>query len=153
MPMIDVKIPHGSLAEPARAQLADRLTATLLKWEKAPDNETFRSITWAFIHEVEVHVGGPNGHKPHFHVLCSVPEGALSERRKAGLVEEATAVVADIAGIGEDFADRLRIWVHIHEVPEGHWGAAGQIFRFMDIVRHANPEAAERMEAKAGSAA
>ena len=35
--------------------------------------------------------------------------------------------------------------MHIHEVPEGHWGAAGQVFRFMDIVRTVNPQAAEKM--------
>ncbi len=135
MPMIDVKLPAGALDEATRATLADRLIATLLKWEKAPDNEVMRSITWCFFDERELHVGGPFAGQPHFHVLATVPEGALSERRKEGLVKEATEALLEVTGMeAEGFEDRVRVWVHIHEVPEGHWGAAGQIFRYRDIV-------------------
>lgn len=57
--------------------------------------------------------------------------GALSDRRKAGLVQEATALVLEAAGLGE--ADALRVWVLIHEQPEGTWGAGGQIVKFADL--------------------
>jgi phenylpyruvate tautomerase PptA (4-oxalocrotonate tautomerase family) len=60
-----------------------------------------------------------------------VPVGALSDRRKAGLVQEATALVLEAAGLGE--ADALRVWVLIHEQPEGTWGAGGQIVKFADL--------------------
>ena len=103
MPMIDVKLPKGALDASARATLSDRLIATLLKWEKAPDNEVMRAITWCWIHEQELHVGGRFAGQPHVHVLASVPEGALSERSKEGFVAEATDVVADVAGIPEGF--------------------------------------------------
>jgi hypothetical protein len=29
----------------------------------------------------------------------------------------------------------MRIWVFIHEVPDGNWGGAGRIFRFKDIAK------------------
>ncbi len=136
MPMIDIKLPNDSLDQPTRAALADRLTATLLKWEKAPDNDFTRAITWVYFDDRELHVtGGPNVGKDHYVVLVTVPEGALSERRKEGLVQEATEAFIEVTGMeGDGFDDRVRIWVHIHEVPEGHWGAAGQIFRYKDIV-------------------
>ena len=136
MPMIDIKFPKGALDESTRAALADRLTTTLLKWEKAPDNDFTRAITWIYFDERELHVtGGPNVGKDHFVVLVTVPQGALSERRKEGLVAEATEAFLEVTGMeAEGFEDRVRIWVHIHEVPEGHWGAAGQIFRYQDIV-------------------
>jgi phenylpyruvate tautomerase PptA (4-oxalocrotonate tautomerase family) len=136
MPMIDIKMPRGAIDEATRATLADRLVATLLKWEKAPDNDVTRAITWVYYDERELHVtGGPAVGKDHFVVLVTVPEGALSERRKEGLVQETTEVILEVTGMqAEGFEDRVRVWVHIHEVPDGHWGAAGQIFRYKDIV-------------------
>lgn len=136
MPMIDIKLPKDSLDAETRATLADRLTATLLRWEKAPDNDFTRAITWVYFDDRELHVtGGPNVGKDHYVVLVTVPEGALSDRRKEGLVKDATEVLLEVTGMqAEGFEDRVRIWVHIHEVPEGHWGAAGQIFRYKDIV-------------------
>jgi phenylpyruvate tautomerase PptA (4-oxalocrotonate tautomerase family) len=136
MPMIDIKLPKGALDETTRAALADRLTTTLLKWEKAPDNDFTRAITWVYFDDRELHVtGGPNVGKDHYVVLVTVPEGALSDRRKEGLVQEATEAFIEVTGMeAEGFDDRVRIWVHIHEVPEGHWGAAGQIVRYKDIV-------------------
>lgn len=152
MPMIDVKYPKGSLDEATREELGQRLITTLLAAEKAPDNDVMRSISWCFFHETDLVVGGgPNKEAPHFHVLFSVPEGALSERRKAILVEEGTKVIAEFTGIAEGFENRARIWAHIYEVPEGHWGAAGQVFRFMDIVKAVNPEAADKMAAAAAN--
>jgi phenylpyruvate tautomerase PptA (4-oxalocrotonate tautomerase family) len=136
MPMIDIKLPKGSLDPDTRATLADRLTTTLLKWEKAPDNDFTRAITWVYFDDRELHVtGGPNVGKDHYVVLVTVPEGALSDRRKEGLVQEATEAFLEVTGMeAEGFDDRVRVWVHIHEVPEGHWGAAGQIVRYKDIV-------------------
>jgi phenylpyruvate tautomerase PptA (4-oxalocrotonate tautomerase family) len=137
MPMIDIKMPKDALDAETRATLADRLVTTLLKWEKAPDNEVTRAITWVYFDERELHVtGGPAVGKDHFVLLVTVPEGALSDRRKAGLVQEATETFLEVTGMqSEGFEDRVRVWVHIHEVPDGHWGAAGQIFRYSDIVK------------------
>ena len=150
MPMIDIKLPKDSLDERTRATLADRLTTTLLKWEKAPDNEFTRAITWVYFDDRELHVtGGPNVGKDHYVVLVTVPEGALSDRRKEGLVQEATEAFIEVTGMeAEGFEDKVRIWVHIHEVPEGHWGAAGQIVRYKDIVAMV----ASRTEQPAGAA-
>ena len=139
MPMIDVKFPTGSLDADTRARLADRLTTNLLEWEKAPDNELTRSITWVYFHEAGFYVGGPQAASPHYHVLVTVPDGALSDRRKAGLIEEATEIVLEEAGIeGREFTDKVRVWVHLNEVPDGNWGSAGAVFRYRDIVAAVN---------------
>ncbi|WP_441948304.1 tautomerase family protein [Nocardia sp. 2TAF39] len=66
-----------------------------------------------------------------FRVDVTVPEGALSDRRKAGMLEQVTADVLTAAGLGE--ADALRVWVLIHEQPEGTWGAAGNVVRFAEL--------------------
>jgi phenylpyruvate tautomerase PptA (4-oxalocrotonate tautomerase family) len=65
-------------------------------------------------------------------VDVTVPEGALSERRKAGLVEDATRTVLKAAGRAPD--DALCVWVLVHEQPEGTWGAGGSVVRYADLV-------------------
>jgi phenylpyruvate tautomerase PptA (4-oxalocrotonate tautomerase family) len=74
----------------------------------------------------------------HFVVDVTVPAGGLSERRKGGFVEEASKLVREAAGLGEE--DGVRVWVLIHEVPEGNWGAAGQIVRFEQLRAAARAE-------------
>ena len=80
----------------------------------------------------------------------TVPAGALSDRRKAGLAGDATKAglagdvisVLQAAGLGE--ADALRVWVLIHEQADGTWGAGGQIFRYSDLVAFAGKPAKEQ---------
>ncbi|MGS2620121.1 tautomerase family protein [Micromonospora sp. LZ34] len=67
-----------------------------------------------------------------FRVEITVPQSALSDRRKAGLVAETTTVVLDAAGLTD--VDAQRVWVLIHEQPDGTWGAGGMIVRYADLV-------------------
>jgi phenylpyruvate tautomerase PptA (4-oxalocrotonate tautomerase family) len=134
MPLIDLTIPEGALAPDDRSALVDELTTVLLRAERAPDTDFFRSITWAYVHELPagtVFAGGQPQADARFRVDITVPEGALSERRKQELVSEATRVVSAAAGLGEE--DGLRVWVLITEVPEGNWGAAGNVVRFEQL--------------------
>ena len=133
MPKLDLTIPADALADDAQQDLARRLGATLLHWEGAPDTEFFRSITWAPLHELPAEsIQTPDGvADPHAILDITVPAGALSERRKAGIVEDATKIVLDSAGWGADAG--VRVWVLIHEVPDGNWGAAGQVVRFEQL--------------------
>ncbi|WP_216907918.1 tautomerase family protein [Nocardia noduli] len=132
MPMIQLTLPAGVLSDPTRAELQKTLITTLLHWEGAPDTPFFRAQSWCLVEEV-----APGGfvnagdELPRFRVDVTVPEGALSDRRKAGLVQQVTAEVLAAAGLGE--SDGLRVWVLIHEQPEGTWGAAGNIVRFAEL--------------------
>ncbi|MBJ7348306.1 MAG: tautomerase family protein [Thermoleophilaceae bacterium] len=135
--MIDLTFPQGALTPDARATLVDELTTVLLRAERAPDNDFFRSLTWVYVHELpagDVLSAGRPVEKPTFRVNVTVPQGALSERRKGELVAEATRVVSEAAGYTE--ADAMLVWVLIAEVPEGNWGAAGNVVRF-EMLREA----------------
>lgn len=132
MPMIELTAPAGSLTDAGRKSVQKDLAQLLLKWEGAPDNEFFRSVAWTYLHEL------PEGAQttaqddaPRFRVDVTVPVGALSDRRKAGLIQEATALVLEAAGLGE--SDALRVWVLINEKPEGTWGAGGQVVKFAEL--------------------
>ncbi len=139
MPMIEVTYPKGAVSSEAREGLLDELATRLLKAERAPDTEFFRSITWVYANEIDsenLAVGGRPGGEPRFRVQVTVPEGALSDRRKGELVGAVNEVVSEAAGLGE--GGGLRVWTIIRDVPEGNWGAAGEQVRFQQLVDAAN---------------
>lgn len=121
MPMIRLTAPAAALTAQGRQSIQRDLAAVLLRWEGAPDTAFFRAQAWSYLTEL------PEGAQttaeddaPRFLVEVTVPQGALSERRKAGLVEEATKTVLAAAGLGRD--DAPRVWVLVHEQPDGSWG-------------------------------
>ncbi|MEU9213478.1 tautomerase family protein [Streptomyces sp. NPDC048415] len=132
MPMIRLTVPTGSLTEEGRTTIQRDLAAVLLRWEGAPDTAFFRAQAWSYLTEL------PEGAQttaeddaPRFLVEVTVPQGALSERRKAGLVQDATKTVLTAAGLAQD--DALRVWVLVHEQPDGTWGAGGSVFWYADL--------------------
>jgi phenylpyruvate tautomerase PptA (4-oxalocrotonate tautomerase family) len=143
MPLLDVTFPAGALSPDVRQSLVDDLTTVVLRAERAPDTEFFRNITWVYLHELPAESVLANG-KPAetFRLQLSVPQGALSDRRKEEFVEAATRTVCEAAGIPQE--EILRVWVLVNEVPEGNWGAAGGIVRFENLKAAA---AAERDKA------
>lgn len=136
MPVIRLTVPSGSLTEQGCTSVQRDLAAVLLRWEGAPDTAFFRAQAWSYL--VELPKGAQTtaeDEAPRFLVEVTVPQGALSERRKAGLVEDATKTVLAAAGLGPD--DALRVWALVHEQPDGTWGAAGSVIRYADLVAFA----------------
>jgi phenylpyruvate tautomerase PptA (4-oxalocrotonate tautomerase family) len=130
--MIQLTAPAGALVDGAREGIQKALANTLLKWEGAPGTALFRSLAWSQLTELPAGaLTTAEDDQPRFRVDVTVPEGALSNRRKAGLIKETTALVLDAAGLTE--ADGLRVWVLIHEQPEGTWGASGNVVRYQDL--------------------
>jgi phenylpyruvate tautomerase PptA (4-oxalocrotonate tautomerase family) len=141
MPMIDLTYPRGAISADARAELLEQLATRLLKAERAPDTDFFRSITWVYANEIDpeaIAVGGRAGGEPRFRVQVTVPEGALSDRRKGELVDAVNSAVLEAAGLSE--GDGLRVWTIIRDVPDGNWGAAGQQVRYKQLVEMATAE-------------
>jgi phenylpyruvate tautomerase PptA (4-oxalocrotonate tautomerase family) len=136
--MIDVTLPEGALSEDQRNALGERLTNTILKWEGAADIPFSRQITIVYFDERpagSIYVAGEQETQPRYRVLITIPEGSITDdERKAGLVEDVTRDVLEVDGAGDDAAS-FRVWVFIHEVPDGHWAGAGRIFRLRDIVK------------------
>ena len=149
MPIMDVTYPQGALSDDARDELMEELTAVLLRAERAPDTEFFRSVTWVFVHELpaaHVYTAARPVEAPVFRVEATTPEGALSDRRREELVVAATDAVRRAAGLGDD--DLLRVFVLCHEIDEGSWGAGGQVVRF-SALREAAAAERERTKAEA----
>ena len=148
MPVFELTYPKGALEPDARAQLLEDLTTALLRAERAPDTEFFRNVTWSYVHELptdSVLAAGRPAEKPTFKIDVTTPQGALSDRRREELVEAATRLVREAAGIPDEEA--LRVWVLMHEVAEGSWGAGGHVIRFEQLREAAKAERDKKAEA------
>ncbi|KOX21162.1 4-oxalocrotonate tautomerase [Saccharothrix sp. NRRL B-16348] len=142
MPMIRLTVPTGSLTEQGRTTVQRDLAAVLLRWEGAPDKAFFRAQAWSYL--IELPEGAQTTAEddaPRFLVDVTVPHGALSERRKAGLVRDVTTTVLEAAGLSHDHA--LTVWVLVHEQPEGTWGAGGSVIRYADLVTLAQKDTSD----------
>ncbi|SDR02268.1 Tautomerase enzyme [Tsukamurella pulmonis] len=135
MPMIDLNLPADALTPEREQQLVDELTTILVKAEGADaTNPIVRQIAWVVVHHTPIYAGGKPPAKPHYRVITSVPEGQVNtlDRRRA-LVAEVTAAVVKAEGSGDPDAHH-RVWVFPLEIPEGRWGAGGDIMGLADII-------------------
>lgn len=135
MPMLDAFIPEGALAPQAEQQLLTKLTDILLEHEGAdPTDENARSLAWVFLHRpADLFVAGAPAELPRYRIIASVPEGQLDAENRASMVCAATDAVLDAEPDGRP-RDAYRVWVFTNQIPEGTWGAGGQIYGLADIV-------------------
>lgn len=153
MPMIELTAPAGAIDPDARDALLDELAGRLLHWEGAPDTDFFRANTWVYFNEVPadaLFIGGRPGGEARIRVDVTTPEGALSQRRRAGLVADVHAAVSRAAEMTPE--EGFRIWVLCREIAEGSWGAGGGIIEFQAL-RAASKAERERQEQAAPATA
>ncbi|RKS79512.1 phenylpyruvate tautomerase PptA (4-oxalocrotonate tautomerase family) [Actinomadura pelletieri DSM 43383] len=138
MPFVELFVRKGSLDEDRRNEIGGRLVSEVMIAEGAPDNEAARSISWLVVNEVDAwFVGGqavPPEEKPKYMVRVGVPAGSMNDDKRRDIVKRVTQVLADADTDPERFTGNTAAWVHINEVPEGNWGARGEIVRIEDIV-------------------
>lgn len=155
MPMIDATIPAGALEKDAERQLLHEVTDLVIGHELGdPNNERAQRASWIFLHRPEVYVAGEPATLPRYRFIVSVPEGQFDAGRRQGVTADITASVAraerrpqeEVAG---------RVWVITMEIPDGCWGARGQVVRLPDILsallgEGGREEALNRMALRAG---
>ena len=142
MPMIDLYHPDNAFSPQAQAVLVEELTALLLEMEGAPDNPVSRTISWMFLHPLprqSFNIGGKTATAPIYKVVFSVPQGTVKLHgprtlpQRDALVKRATAAILKAEGAPDDAANQARVWVFLHEVPEGTWGGQGRLVGIQDI--------------------
>jgi phenylpyruvate tautomerase PptA (4-oxalocrotonate tautomerase family) len=153
MPMIELTAPAGTIAPAEREALLDELAGRLLHWEGAPDTDFFRANTWVYFNELPadaLFVGGRPGGDARLRVDVTTPEGALSQRRRAGLVADVHASVSRAAGLTPE--EGFRVWVLCREIAEGSWGAGGGIIEFAALRAASKAERERAAEAEPATA-
>ena len=137
MPQIEFTLPRGALSGDAIDSLMGEMTTTLLRYEGAPDSDASREISWGFVHELDrVYNGGAplDGGTARYRVDLTVPAGALTPEKKNEIVGEITRMILGADGAGaDDAAASMRVWVLVHDVPDGNWGGAGRTWTLREI--------------------
>ena len=137
MPFVELFVPKGSLDQERREKIGGQLVSEVMIAEGAPDTEAARSISWLVVNEIDAwFVGGrqlPAGEKPKYVVRVGVPAGSMNDDKRRDIVRRVTRVLADADADPGRFTQATAAWVHINEIPEGNWGARGEIVRIEDI--------------------
>ena len=130
----------------ARAPLLEAATIAL-ELEAAPmadfgDDEHMQALAWCFVNEQGVFVGGRRLAKPIYRVTVTIPDGApglfgpLAARGRDQLVKRVTKAVLDAEGTENTTVEAHRVWVHLREMADGHWGGCGEVVTMADIVAY-----------------
>ena len=144
MPMVELTTTHGTLDEDAKQRLAGELSTIALELEAAPfadfgADAHMQALSWCFVNEQDVFVGGQRHPKPIYRVTVTIPEGApgvfgpLAERGRAKLVKRVTAAVLAAEGSELTMVEAHRVWVHLRQITNGHWGGFGEVITLPDL--------------------
>jgi phenylpyruvate tautomerase PptA (4-oxalocrotonate tautomerase family) len=126
--MIDVYAPADLLPSSVDEQLGSQLTHAVLRAEGVATPGAFHlDNTAAFIHRLPNSAisTAASSEARVVRVQVVTPPGALTRAGQRQLTEEATKIVADLAG---DPTQGSRTWVILTEAAEGGWGIAGTAF-------------------------
>jgi phenylpyruvate tautomerase PptA (4-oxalocrotonate tautomerase family) len=129
MPHVEIPLPHGRYDADARQALARRLTSDLLAAEGLPENDTTRALCWITIDESDAGAwtvaGEPVEGRGEVHAFVRITTFAslLDDDRRRALLRAANDAIVDAAG--GDPLGGLGIWTVVEEIPDGHWGVAG----------------------------
>lgn len=139
MPIIDFTLTEGQFSQLQKAALADQLTQCLLKCDVTRDNPKAPAINWCYIHELpdtHVYIAGAPQKKPHYRIEISIMQGAMSEAVKRQVVADMTQVTLAMEGQRMNPLNASRVWILFHEIPDGNWAAAGQLYRLDDLMKY-----------------
>jgi len=146
MPLVRITYPRGALTPEQKRQIASMLTEIVLEAEVDAVTDAGRMITivhfneaaaddWAVGGELRSTAAGPPNH---FIVDLIVLEGLLDSARRSEAHRRVTEAFQKTFGDGGDPMLALRVWVLVHEVREGGWGAGGQTVSALGVAQFIN---------------
>lgn len=146
VPMVELTTTRGALDEGAKQRLAAELSTIALELEAAPmdfgDAPHMQALSWCFVNEQDVFVGGQRHAKPIYRVTVTIPEGApgvfgpLAEPGRERLVKRVTAAVLAAEGSDNTMVEAHRVWVHLRQITNGHWAGFGEVFTLTDAAAY-----------------
>jgi phenylpyruvate tautomerase PptA (4-oxalocrotonate tautomerase family) len=128
MPMIDVYAPSDLLPSGTERRIGEDLTRAVLRAEGVSAPGPFHlENTAAFIHRMEPSAiqTAAQASARTIRVQIVTPPAALTRSGQKQLVQDVTAILADVCG---DPSQAKRTWVLLTEAAEGGWGIAGTAY-------------------------
>ena len=128
MPMIDVYAPSDLLPSGTERRIGEDLTRAILRAEGVSAPGPFHlENTAAFIHRMDPSAiqTAAQASARTIRVQIVTPPAALTRSGQKQLVQDVTAILADVCG---DPSQAKRTWVLLTEAAEGGWGIAGTAY-------------------------
>ena len=128
MPMIDVYAPSDLLPSGTERRIGEDLTRAVLRAEGVSAPGPFHlENTAAFIHRMDPSAiqTAAQASARTIRVQIVTPPAALTRSGQKQLVQDVTAILADVCG---DPSQAKRTWVVLTEAAEGGWGIAGTAY-------------------------
>lgn len=138
MPLIQITLPNDVFTAEQEQQLAQSSVESLLELEGMAQNPKAKMLSWVYLNKhpaTDYFIGGQSAKKPHYRFDVSVFGGALSAEKKACLTARLTEVVLALEGTDHNLLNAARVWVMFHDIQEGNWGGAGQIYSQADLMK------------------
>lgn len=140
MPNILVHIPEGSFSGEARNALALRMNAAAAQAEQIPADPRKRMLCWILINEIAPGAWTCGGDDMTPQVLpclamVHLPAGVLDDGSRARYVQDLHEAFKQSQPL--DDPRQIISSVVLHEVPDGTWGANGEIWRLPQFARAA----------------
>jgi phenylpyruvate tautomerase PptA (4-oxalocrotonate tautomerase family) len=147
MPMVELTTSKGALDDEAKQRLAGELSTIALELEAAPfadfgDADHMQALSWCFVNEQDVFIGGRVHPKPIYRVTVTIPDGApgvfgpLAERGREKLVQRVTEAVLAAEGSENTTVEAHRVWVQLRSIPDGHWAGFGEIITIRELAAY-----------------
>jgi len=132
MPFIEITT-RGAIPRGAKASLAQALSTAMLDIEIGGPTEAALSRDWVWFRVLPAEDWAVGGRLDETYVrgrtICLArivaPEGFLNADLKLRAIAEVTEAIR-AALVGDPSDDGTGIWVHVVEIPDGQWGAAGR---------------------------
>jgi len=148
MPLVRITYPRGALTPEQKRQIAGALTEIVLDVEVDAVTDAGRMVTVVHFNEAAADdwaVGGQlrstaAGAPNHFIVDLIVLEGLLEGARRSDAHRRVTDVFRHAFGENADPMLPLRVWVLVHDVREGGWGAGGYAVSALDVAQFINAD-------------
>jgi phenylpyruvate tautomerase PptA (4-oxalocrotonate tautomerase family) len=124
MPKIIVHAPNAAFDATTRQAVAAELTDFALDCEKLPKSPFVKSTVWTYFSTYDgdaVFMGAVPATLPIVSVEIFVIEGGLDAPAKKRLIPGVTEIIGRHLGI----ADRVPVYIVIHEIAETNWGIFG----------------------------
>jgi phenylpyruvate tautomerase PptA (4-oxalocrotonate tautomerase family) len=144
MPLVRITYPRGALSRDRKRAVAASLTDIVLDAEVDAVTPMGKMVTVIQFHEVaaddwavagELRSSADASAPDHFIVDVVVLEGLLEGPRRSDVHRRVTDAFRHAFGEGADPMLPLRVWVLVHDVSEGSWGAGGQTVSALDVAR------------------
>jgi len=159
MPLVRISYPEGALPPEQKSLLAAELTEIVLDAEVDAVTEAGRMVTVVQFIEAAANdwaVGGKlrsestESHVNHFIVDVIVLAGLLGGERRTEVHRRVTEAFK--RAFPADPMIAFRVWVLVHEVREGSWGAAGQSVSALDVAGFINAKLDPALRAQIAAA-